>query len=281
VTRQALLVLGMHRSGTSALAGLLVRLGAAAPKTLMGASESNARGHWESEAFCALNDRLLAAAGATWSDPRRIDPAFFGPAARRFGAEFAKLVAQEFGRAPLVCIKDPRICRLLPFWLPQLAACDVAPRIVFVLRHPLEVALSLKARNGFAIGRSLDLWLRYNLDAELHTRHLPRAFVRYEDLLDDWRSQARRIARRFALRWPSPARTAGASIDAFLSVELRHHAVRGLGHESGAARAQRVNRTYAALGALARRRTRASLSALDEAKDRFDRELALPVWRPG
>jgi hypothetical protein len=261
VKRQALLVLGMHRSGTSAVAGLLVRLGAAAPKTLMGASESNARGHWESEAFCALNDRLLAAAGTTWSDPRRIDPAFFGPAARRFGAEMRKLLAQEFGRAPLVCIKDPRICRLLPFWLPQLAACDVAPRIVFVLRHPLEVALSLKARNGFAIEHSLRLWLRHNLDAERDTRALPRVFVAYEELLRDWRACARRIARKFALDWPHPMRAAAPDIASFLSSALRHHAAQDVHFESGS---QSVELAYAALRALAGGQRRRGARVLDD-----------------
>jgi hypothetical protein len=59
VPREALLVLGMHRSGTSAVAGLLVRLGAQPPKTLMEGDADNRKGYWESTALCAFHERLL------------------------------------------------------------------------------------------------------------------------------------------------------------------------------------------------------------------------------
>jgi hypothetical protein len=259
--RQALLVLGMHRSGTSALAGTLVRLGAAAPKTLMGAHESNPRGHWESVAFCRFNDKLLQAAGSAWDDPGPIDARFFATVGKRFGAEFRKLLRQEFGRASLLCIKDPRMCRLLPFWLPQLTACGVEPLPVLALRHPLEVAASLKARNGFPVDRSLALWLRYNLEAEFHTRSLPRALVTYEELLRDWRTQTRRIGRRFAVRWP--ARAAAEQVDAFLTPQLRHQSSGKWPRDTETVRL--AKRAMSALKDLRASRRRAYYGVLDEA----------------
>lgn len=70
----ALVVLGMHRSGTSSVAGALAMLGAAAPRTLMAPGEDNPRGFWESQVLMGVNDRLLAAGGSNWRDWRRFPP---------------------------------------------------------------------------------------------------------------------------------------------------------------------------------------------------------------
>src|SRR5436190_23899119 len=75
--RAALFVLGMHRSGTSAIAGTLAIVGATPPRTLMAANSGNARGYWESVRLVELNDESLASAGSHWSDWRPISPQWF------------------------------------------------------------------------------------------------------------------------------------------------------------------------------------------------------------
>src|SRR4030095_1407423 len=87
VQRHALLVLGMHRSGTSALTNLLVHLGAAPPKTLMGPNQNNPLGFWESQSLCALHDRLLNAAGSSWDAWTALDAAAFERAAAQEPAD--------------------------------------------------------------------------------------------------------------------------------------------------------------------------------------------------
>jgi len=79
--RQAVLVLGMHRSGTSALAGVIARLGAALPKTQVRADLNNKRGYGESSELVQFHERLLASAGSGWRDWERFDPNWmaFGP----------------------------------------------------------------------------------------------------------------------------------------------------------------------------------------------------------
>ena len=72
--RQAILVLGMHRSGTSALGGVVSMLGAAAPKTLLPANGGNPRGYWESLPLERANNDLLASAGSRWDDWRALNP---------------------------------------------------------------------------------------------------------------------------------------------------------------------------------------------------------------
>src|SRR6516225_2492198 len=75
--RVCVMVLGMHRSGTSALSRMLNLLGCDLPKTLMGPSKGNEAGHWESRAIADFNDRLLESAGSDWHDWTAINPGWF------------------------------------------------------------------------------------------------------------------------------------------------------------------------------------------------------------
>ncbi len=219
----ALVVLGMHRSGTSALAGTLAKIGCALPATLMGAQAENPRGYFESIALCRLNDDLLAAAGSSWSDWRALDQGWLrSEAMGAFGARAADALDQEFGAAPLIVLKDPRICRLAPFWDVALRRAGRRPLFVCTHRPPGEVAASLAKRDGMSATRARLLWLRHVLDAEAATRGQTRIFVSYEGILSGWRAALKRIADAFALKWPRAPDDAGAEIGAFLSSDLRH-----------------------------------------------------------
>src|SRR5687767_9028583 len=119
--RRAVLVLGMHRSGTSAVAGLLAHCGLQPPRTLLPADRFNARGYWESAVFMDFHDRLLLAAGTRWDAYTRIDPVWLASeTAARFKDECRTLLAHEFGSAPQFVLKDNRICRLLQLWMDLL-----------------------------------------------------------------------------------------------------------------------------------------------------------------
>lgn len=226
MTRQALLVLGMHRSGTSALTGLLIRLGAQGPQALMPPNESNPLGYWESSAFAAFNERLLASNGSRWDAWTRVGPTWFDSAAAvEFASELRTLLEQEFGDVPLFVIKDPRICRFVPFWLRVLRVENIAPAAIIPVRSPLEVACSLEARDGLTRQHSLLMWLRHVLDAEFETRNITRSLVRYRDLLKDWRVAAGTISADIGVDWPGRSGAADAEIAEFLSPELRHHAI--------------------------------------------------------
>jgi hypothetical protein len=189
--RQVLLVLGMHRSGTSATAGLLVQLGAQMAATPMPANRNNPRGYWESNAIFRLHDRLLAEAGSAWDDWGRLAPDRLAPEA---AGMIAQVFQAEFGDAPLAVLKDPRICRFLPLWLELLAGLGVTAKAVIPLRHPFEVARSLERRDGMPRDEALLLWLRHCLEAERATRGIPRCLLPYEALVTDWRACADRLA---------------------------------------------------------------------------------------
>ena len=115
-------VLGMHRSGTSSAAGALVRLGAAAPQHLIAPNADNERGFWESPVIVDLNDAVLAASGSDWKDWRRFNFAKIHKVeAGALRARAQEALAEEFGDVGFAVVKDPRMCRLMPFWRPVFA----------------------------------------------------------------------------------------------------------------------------------------------------------------
>lgn len=227
-TRTAYLVLGMHRSGTSAITQLLALAGAQLPENVMPGDEHNAKGYFEPWKIAIFNDRRLRAGASSWDD---IFAYPYGPLAprdeRAWLNEASTLFDQEFGQVPFPLMKDPRVSVLLPFWRTVLEELEVGARCVIPVRHPLAVAGSLSKRNDFPLEKSLLLWTAYMLAAEAYTRDLPRAFVSYEDLLTDWRSEAARIEAAHGAALPALTAKSSKAIDGFLTTDLRHNAGEG------------------------------------------------------
>lgn len=218
--KTALVVLGMHRSGTSSVAGALALLGARAPQTLMRPADDNPKGFWESEILAELNDRLLQAGGSAWHDWRRFDLTAAADVLPAFRAEAADKLAAEFGDADLIVLKDPRICRLFGFWRSVLEDSGYRVVVISPLRPPAEVAASLMARNDMSRSHALRLWLRHVSEAERASRHQPRRFLAWSDFIADWRTQADRMSHDLGVALDrSPE--AEARVDDFLSVELK------------------------------------------------------------
>jgi predicted O-methyltransferase YrrM len=177
-------VLGMHRSGTSAVTRLVNLLGVPTciDDDLLPVKPDNPRGHWESESLTLLNERLLDALGSDWTCPPRLDPGWQDdPALSDLRDEAAELFAAVCPSEQWVW-KDPRNMILLPFWLRVL---DVSPVAVLVHRNPLEIAASLATRDGLGRIHSLALWERHLRSAVGAVAGMPAHVSRYRDLLDD------------------------------------------------------------------------------------------------
>jgi len=240
----AVLVLGMHRSGTSSLAGAITRLGGAAPLTLISADEANPRGYWESVILNDLNEDILAAGGSQWADWRQFDPKSIEPArAFELKERAISALAKEFPVPSLAVIKDPRMCRLMPFWSLVFREAGWSVRPVLQLRSPLEVALSLERRDKIPLGLGCLIWLRHVLDAEAGTRGLRRAVINWNDFLGRPRRTLERIGEQLDVVWPRWSDGAMAEVDEFVSADLRrqrasdgdlqaHPAVSGLAREA-------------------------------------------------
>ena len=176
-----LLVLGMHRSGTSAITGSLGYSGAwvGEEAELTIPNVENPQGFWERRDVRELCDRLLLAAGADWwkiadFDPKAIPQATLAEQRRKF-----KRIVSALNEYATWTVKEPRLCLLLPV----LRDCLRNPVCIHIYRNPLEVARSLQARDGFGISAGLALWEAYNLHALHASRDLPRILVSHGSLI--------------------------------------------------------------------------------------------------
>ncbi|MGL4463006.1 MAG: hypothetical protein ACRC1K_12725, partial [Planctomycetia bacterium] len=104
-----------------------------------------------------------------------------------------------------------------------LADFDARPRFVLPLRHPLEVAASLKKRGGTLVAKSAMLWLRHSLNAEHGTRGYPRSFIAYSRLLQDPVAEMERVGREIEMTWPRCMPATWVEVESYLADSLRHH----------------------------------------------------------
>ena len=220
----ALIVLGMHRSGTSALTGVLSMAGVDPGPSLIPAADGiNPKGFWEHQEVVAIHERLLVAISTSWDDERPLPKDWWHlPIVIRFREELTAILRRDFSISPFWILKDPRLCRLLPMWIQIFQELGVRPQFIICLRHPFEVASSLNRRDGLHQERACLLWLEHFLDSEHWTRGHSRVIVTYEQLLADWRATVQRIADKFSLVLPVDS-AASERIEAFLEPSLRHH----------------------------------------------------------
>ena len=217
---RGVVVLGMHRSGTSAATRLLADLGLGlCPPGDRVRGPWNPNGHYESRTLMHLDNDLLRQMGCTWWYPPPAGPAYGAAAARltTTPAQARRVFRRVHGRGPWVW-KDPRAAVLVPLWRaalgPRLAA-------LVVVRNPLEVALSLQRRHGVPPSFGVALWERYNRLLLEHSAGLAVLVTRFDDLVADpgaWSATAGRFLASVGL---TPAGT-GTGASSFVDPGLRH-----------------------------------------------------------
>lgn len=228
------LVTGAGRSGTSTIAGALSRLGFHVPQPVLQPNESNPRGFYESSWPVRFHNKLLARAGMTPTDARP-DAADLMAATvdDRARASLHTWLSAQFDASALVMVKDPRAAWIPELWSTEVEELGAEISYLTMLRHPTEVIGSRKTHytttdespavmHAFAI-RHLCGWLNQNLILEHRDRGQRRTFIRYPDLLADWRPVLTKALADLGL--PSELVTADAAdeIDAFIEPSLRRH----------------------------------------------------------
>ena len=223
-SRTCVIVAGMHRSGTSALSRVLNFVGCDLPSNIMGISSTNETGHWESEVIMNLNDQLLESAGSYWDDCTPCTPGWFiSPRADEFRDRCGEAFKSEFGQSKLSVFKDPRICRLLPFWLDIIENQAIQTLIILPIRNPIAVAQSLAKRDLSDPLYNHHLWLRHVLEAEKGSRGKSRFFCNYDDLLESWSSVISKSERVLNFKWPRLSPKSSEEIDQYIVTRHRHH----------------------------------------------------------
>lgn len=218
--RTAYVVLGMHRSGTSSIAGSLVALGARAPSTLMRPQPDNPLGFWESDKVMMFNDEILSAGGSNWHDWGAFSASVFrGAFAEKFSSTARELIDLEFGDASTMVLKDPRICRFYPFWRTALLDAGIKPVVVMPVRSPDQVARSLNRRNGLPVTLGLRLWLRHVLDAEFASRDDVRHVATLDAFIEAWPQPFSRIGSLAGVDYPLTEPAVVAAVDRYWNRE--------------------------------------------------------------
>ncbi len=201
-----IIVLGMHRSGTSMVARLLNMMGAyfAPDELAMQASDANPKGHWEREDIRVLNDEILESLGMSWDNLSDFEPSLLTETIyQKFAARIQKIIFNLDSHRPWM-IKDPRFNLLLPMWVRSLEV----PVCIHVYRNPIQVAQSLQKREkdwcftkgatlfpireasyikeiDFPITLGIALWEKYTLNALHNSRSLPKILVSFHDLINN------------------------------------------------------------------------------------------------
>lgn len=180
-------VLGMHRSGTSLVTRILNSAGyfAGPDADMIQAGRWNSKGYFERRSVLVTNDRLLEHAGGAWYQPpaegdirRLVDQ-------NRFGETIQALMADYDGHLRAV-VKDPRFCLTFPAWAPFLPSCT---RIIRVIRNDRDAAASLKSRFPLSLDVCLTLGRIYNSRADIYMKHYPCFTIEYDLLLTPSRQQ--------------------------------------------------------------------------------------------
>lgn len=214
-------VVGMHRSGTSAAARLVNLMGFSLgpAEDILPPHPDNPAGYWENASLVSLNDEILLALDCHWSCPRRLEEGWeTRPEVDALRPAAAALAKSVLGAARWAW-KDPRNCLTLPFWWPVL---DQEVAIVLIHRNPLEVAASLREREGFAVPLGLALWERYVRSALAAAEGRPVFVTSYEQLLADPGSWCLGVGDFLRARGVETAAVAPDEVSAVVRPGLRH-----------------------------------------------------------
>lgn len=222
---RAIAVVGMHRSGTSAIARGLQSLSVDLGADFLDAQPENPTGYWEDRGIVEIDERVLKALAMTWDDVAPIEPRRFGGwRMRRLRHEAMRHLRRSFIGKALWGFKDPRTIRLLPFWMRVLRDCAVDDAYLLVIRNPSSVAASLYARQAMDLEKAQRLWLVHMVPFLNDLREKTLAVVDYDRFMLDPRGQLERIARRLGVLRPDTMESDGVRqfVSDFLDAKLRH-----------------------------------------------------------
>lgn len=185
-----LIIMGMHRSGTSCLTGSLQQCGVQLGEVIEWAPH-NLKGNRENPGVVALNDSILSFSGGSWDKPPvKIEWS------KTHEAEKNRIITSlKSHQKDIYGFKDPRAVFTLPFWEDGVDNI----KLVASLRHPLLVAKSLNARNDMPLKEGLKLWKSYNTKLYSYLQKDEFPLISFDADKHEYKSAVRRISTYFGL----------------------------------------------------------------------------------
>lgn len=185
--KRLIIILGMHRSGTSVVTQISQCMGAylGEENELMPAARDNPDGYFENMEITCINDRILRACGREWYSLKIAEINQHSLSVIEAKDELKDNIQRLFEKSDTVAVKDPRIAVLLPLWEEVLESLGIIAEYIWVFRNPLEVKESLRKRNGFRQKHGLLLWIQYNLSIAKFLENKDYLMINYNNLLED------------------------------------------------------------------------------------------------
>ncbi len=225
-TKKLIVVLGMHRSGTSAITRGLKTFGIDLGDNLsdkgLDPSADNPKGFWEDKDINSINNDLLKAINYEWDSLALLEEEFKQNELEQLQLRAVEVLKTKTEKNQAFAIKDPRISRLLPFWRHVFNRAELSVGYVIAYRHPMSVMKSLQGRNGFAPEKCYYLWLVHLIPCILDIQGALRVVVNYDLLIDDPNTQIKRIANTFNMVTDANSEDFEEFKNNFLENDLRH-----------------------------------------------------------
>lgn len=215
--KNCMVILGTHRSGTSALIGALRLCGVnIGPRWL--------ENLYEHPAIVTLHDEMLSHLNAVWDQTfllaenwwteKKVEP---------YQEKIIEIIKSDFKNAEWWGIKDPRMCVLIPLWLEIFKKLSITPYFVISVRNPFEIAKSHERRDHFSLEKSLFIWMEHILSAEYYTRDYPRVFSKYAELIANPIEAFSNIMMALKIQLPKSIEEVHENLRAFIRPDLKHH----------------------------------------------------------
>ncbi len=224
-SRRVIVLLGMHRSGTSVLANVLSELGVSFGDRLIPGRADNERGFWEHAGIVAAHEDILTLLDRAWPGGKVSLPYpdgwWTGPDVAAVGARLRTILREEVAAAggrPFG-FKDPRICRLMPLWTAILNDLGLTMEPVLGLRHPLAVCRSLEKRDDLSPAQARLLWAQHTLEPLGDLGRMPPTVV-FDDLVERPETVIAELSTALGL---NASAEAVARARAVVADDLRHH----------------------------------------------------------
>ena len=220
-TKKLIVVIGMHRSGTSTVMNALACLGVSLGDDLLPPGVDNPKGFFEDKSVNDLNNEMLDVIGQTWFSLSLVSNADIEKLiALGYLEKAVDLLGEKLKSTSVFGFKDPRVSKLLKFWKLVFARIDCEVQYVLCLRHPLSVANSLLQRNQSPIQKGYLLWLSYNLSIVAEGQDLHLIALDYDQLMEKPMEHIDYLAEK--LNFTVDRNMADRFANEFLDKELRH-----------------------------------------------------------
>ncbi|WP_407878125.1 hypothetical protein [Francisella sciaenopsi] len=213
-------VLGMHRSGTSALAGTLSIIGCDFGSKLTKPLKENPKGFFENIYSQLLDKDMMHDNGFTWDTYTMTVDDIPKEKQIEYIKRAEEILISEFANADKIAIKDPRICILFPIWEQACKNLGIDIKVIIPYRNPTEVAMSLETRNKFSHQKSYLVWAHHFLMAELQSRDYSRIFTSFDSLVTDTDKMLEVLSQFLDISITDEMR---AKIDDFLDKDIKNN----------------------------------------------------------